>query len=67
MLSLELRAYNQFLKQYNEGCFPGQRIGQAFYNEFKLHKMHRQGDLKGLYEKDGSEAINLINQIFILN
>lgn len=37
-----------------------QRLGQAFYNHFNLHKITNQASLRGLYEADGEKASRLI-------
>lgn len=64
--SIELRAYKNFLKKFKDGKYGSQRVGQAFYNEFGLHKINDQSALKSLYEKDGTHAQRLIKQLFSL-
>lgn len=65
--SIEKHAYQAFQRKWNAGDFKGQRYGQAFYDHFNLHKLVNQDALRGLYEKDGEEAINLIKSLFKLN
>ncbi len=47
-----------------EGRFVHQRLGQAFYNHFNLHKLADQTSLQGLYEADGEKASRLIMRLF---
>jgi len=65
--SIEKRKYDIFMKRFKDGKFDGQRLGQAFYNEFNLHKIDDQNSLHNLYAKDGEHAANLIKQIFTFN
>lgn len=62
--SLELRAYQMFMQDFGDKKFGNQRLGQAFYNHFDLHKMTDQNSLRNLYEKDGREATSLIGLLF---
>jgi hypothetical protein len=62
--SIELHAYEVFCRKFENGEFGTQRFGQAFYNEFSLHKVHDQTSLKNLYAKDGQHARNSIKEIF---
>lgn len=44
--------------------FTGERLGQAFYNYFDLHKCSSHYSFRSkLYEADGKEARELIEQI----
>lgn len=53
-----------FYKKYNMGGYPYQRIGQAFYHHFELHKSEEWcGIGNTLYEKDGDEARALIDEL----
>lgn len=67
MLMIEKDAYERFLKKLKGGEFLEQRVGQAFYNEFNLHRLTNQEQLHNLYEKDGENALNLIKAIFEFN
>jgi len=62
--SIEQREYQKFMKMYKDGKFGTQRLGQAFYNHFNLHKVDDQDSLFNLYAKDGDNATNLIKQLF---
>lgn len=61
-LQLEKAKYNQFLKEYKEQN--GLRLGQSFYDYFKLYRMRERAELDFLYELDGEEAKNGIAQVF---
>lgn len=63
-LEIEMAAYDEFLVQWNQGAFQQQRLGQAFYNFFNLHKVTDQTLLTSLYEADGKKATALISRIF---
>jgi hypothetical protein len=63
-MSLEDAEYTIFKTKVREGKYKDQRIGQAFYNHFNLHKLRDQKSLKNLYELDGGPAIILINTLF---
>lgn len=63
-LEIERVAYDEFLVQWSQGVFAQQRLGQAFYNFFYLHKLADQSVLRNLYEADGKKAIALIAQYF---
>jgi hypothetical protein len=65
--SIEQRKFEAFVADHKSGKHKGQRLGQAFYNEFALHKVSDQTQLKGLYEADGTVAVALINQMFSFN
>ena len=53
-----------FIKNFNRGYFPNQRLGQAFYNQFNLHKLSDQEALAGLWQADGEDAKKLIHELF---
>lgn len=38
MYTIEPSAFEHFLAMYQDGAYKEQRIGQAFYNHFELHK-----------------------------
>ena len=63
-MHIEKIQYKTFLNRWSSGHFMHQRFGQAFYNYFSLHKLADQDRLLGLYEKDGVEAMDLVNQLF---
>ena len=62
--SIERRKYQQFFADFHAGRFGRQRLGQAFYNEFNLHRINDQASLFNLHAKDGDHAVKLIVQIF---
>lgn len=66
-LQLEKRAYHEFLKLWRADKLRGQRLGQAFYNHFRLHRLVDQDQLRGLFNKDGDEAHKIIGQVFRFN
>lgn len=66
-LQLECHRYTLFMKQFNQGKFKGQRLGQAFYDHFNLHKLANQDQLCGLYEADGKYALEIIGKVFMFN
>lgn len=80
-LQLERFQFDQFMKLFKTGNFignkkygkkltgpyHGQRLGQAFYNHFKLHRLVNQTQLKGLYELDGDAAMKVIKEVFKFN
>ncbi|KNH44641.1 hypothetical protein [Pseudomonas lini] len=63
-LEIESAAYNEFLTLWNQGAFEKQRLGQAFYNYFHLHRLTDQAFLHGLYEADGKKALVVISRLF---
>jgi hypothetical protein len=66
-LQLEKKAYHDFLKLWHGDKFRELRLGQAFYEHFKLYRLADQDQLHGLYEKDGDEAHKVIGQVFRFN
>lgn len=42
-LELERARYEEFKALHTQGDFGNQRLGQAFYNHFKLHKLKKSG------------------------
>lgn len=62
--SITRRAYQQFLRDFNSRKFGNKRLGQAFYEHFKLEKLVNQTQFYNLQAKDGDHAIASINQIF---
>ena len=66
-LTIEKKAYEIFRKNFKDEKFGNQRLGQAFYNHFDLHKLANQNQLNNLYEKDGEQAEKSIYAIFEFN
>ncbi|MFY1662880.1 hypothetical protein [Pseudomonas sp. Pseu.R1] len=66
-LQIERAAYEEFRCLWNLGNFEQQRLGQAFYNHFELHKITDQAALRSLYEADGEKASSLILRLFHLH
>ena len=65
MLQIEKFEFERFMKIFTKGKeFRGQRLGQAFYNHFNLHKLSNQERLNNIYAKDGPHAIACINAVF---
>lgn len=58
-LQIERAAYEEFIRLWAIGSFEHQRLGQAFYNHFNLHKLTDQTSLCGVYEADGKKALGL--------
>lgn len=63
-LQIERAAYEEFVRLWSQGSFERQRLGQAFYNHFNLHKLTGQVGLHDLYEADGDKAARLISRLF---
>nr|WP_253911926.1 hypothetical protein [Pseudomonas sp. CVAP\ len=61
---IERATYDEFLALWDRGAFENQRLGQAFYNHFRLHRLSERRLLHGLYESDGRKALNAIAGIF---
>jgi hypothetical protein len=66
-LTIEKRMFEVFMDKYRFGKFGNQRLGQAFYDYFKLSRLENQKSLKNIYEKDGKHALNSIREIFEFN
>lgn len=63
--SIEPEEYQRFLRDFYQGeKFKGQRLGQAFWNHYKLQKVADQESLGNLYELDGQQALDKIRAIF---
>lgn len=65
-LSIENREYERFLESFKNGKMGTQRLGQAFYDHFKLYRLVNQAALQNLYAKDGEHAKASILSIFDL-
>lgn len=66
-LQLEEKAFKSFMKLFKDGKFGSQRLGQAFYDHFKLHLIVDQKQLNNIYAKDGDAAISCIRSVFKFN
>ncbi|WP_313430522.1 hypothetical protein [Pseudomonas sp.] len=66
-LQIERAAYEEFVRLWRQGHFEHQRLGQAFYNHFNLHKLADQAALRDLYEAGGEKASGLILRLFRLH
>ena len=64
MLQVEKFEYDRFMKAFKHGKFGTQRLGQAFYNHFNLHRLSNQDRLNNLYAKDGNHAVACIAEVF---
>jgi len=65
-ITLEAKSLNKFYMLFNHNNFKGQRLGQAFFNHFDLHKMKRHEQFEKLYqETDSKKARNLISKLVI--
>jgi len=64
LLEIESARYDEFLDLWEQGAFTQQRLGQAFYNHFRLHRLTDQAVLQGLYEADSEKACAMISRVF---
>jgi hypothetical protein len=57
--------YDNFKKDWHNGKYAGQRLGQAFYNHFSLHKHDKKNDsaLDRLYNADNITAEKMISSM----
>ncbi|MPQ71047.1 MULTISPECIES: hypothetical protein [unclassified Pseudomonas] len=63
-MEIESVSYDEFLDLWEQGAFDQQRLGQAFYNHFRLHQLADQSVLQGLYETDAEKASVVISRVF---
>jgi hypothetical protein len=63
-MEIEKQVFDIFMQKFKCGKFGTQRLGQAFCNEFNLHRVSDQTTLHNLYAKDGEHALNLIKTLF---
>ncbi|MCU1732941.1 MULTISPECIES: hypothetical protein [unclassified Pseudomonas] len=63
-LEIERATYDEFLALWSQDAFKQQRLGQAFYNFFHLHRLADQTLVSNIYDTDGQKAITAINRIF---
>ena len=66
-LHLEEKAFKDFMNKFKKGKFGTQRLGQAFYDHFKLYRLVDQQKLQNIYAKDGEHAVNCIKSVFDFN
>ena len=64
MYVIEGHEYSVFVRKWERNEFEHQRLGQAFYNHFELHKLNDQDSLLNLYEQDGIQAKEIILKLF---
>ena len=68
MYEFEAAKYEEFFRDFKVGKYGAQRLGQAFFNEFNLHKSTQgKGVFDVLWNLDGKEAIEFIHKTFIFN
>lgn len=63
-LCIEKRRYEIFLQKFKKELEGKQRLGQAFYDYFKLDRLKDQNKLANIYAKDGEQAKAAILAIF---
>lgn len=66
MYEIEAARYQEFQALWARGSFDDQRLGQAFYNHFRLHALSDQSSLHALYEADGEQAQAMILKGFTI-
>ena len=68
MYEFEAAKYTEFFRDFNVGKYGAQRLGQAFFNEFNLHKSVQGRDVfDTLWNLDGEEALEFIHTAFTFN
>lgn len=60
VLTIEKRGFETFMHKFKKGKFGTQRLGQAFYNHYNLHRLTNQEMLNNIYAKDGDHALRSI-------
>lgn len=64
VISIEKAKLDEFYRLYNSNRFSGQRLGQAFFNHFELHKcVQYKPQLDRLYNMDGDSAKHYISML----
>jgi len=58
MFTIEKAKFDEFIRNFKAGEYGNQRLGQAFYNEFRLDKSSI--DSHNLWIKDGDSAMRSI-------
>lgn len=64
ILTIEKRKFDRFMARFKKGSYGTQRLGQAFYNHFKLNRLADQSALHCIHSKDGEHALNSIKTLF---
>ncbi len=69
MTSIEQASFDEFMRNYKEGKMGSMRLGQAFYNTFKLEKMvDKHLSLNKIYyEASNKKALGLIRETFLIH
>ena len=67
MITIERAAFDSFHAQWNQGKFWGQRLGQAFFNYFDLHKMRPTPFTDRIWNLDAGPALNEIKKNVIFS
>lgn len=66
--SIEKREFEAFMLSFKlTSKFRNQRLGQAFYNHFSLHKMNHGPEFNKLYELDAEQASKKIQELFTIH
>lgn len=63
-LTIEKASYAIFCEKFDKGEFGTQRLGQAFYDYYKLHRLSDQSQVEKIYVRDHKEAKDLIDGLF---
>jgi len=66
-LQIEKHAFDAFMAKFKNKKFGTQRLGQAFYNHFNLHRLTNQEVLNCVWERDGEHAQRCIQMICDFN
>ena len=67
-ITLEAKSLSIFFLLFKHNNYRGQRLGQAFFNHFALHKMRDQEQFAKLYEeRDELKASSMIHSLVILS
>lgn len=67
-LNIEKAKFDKFMARFKKKKFGNQRLGQAFFNEFDLHRvgseeMRKRIAEQHIYESDGDHALRSIREI----
>ncbi len=63
-LCIEKKQYELFLEKFNKTNLGKERLGESFYNYFKLDKLTDQDTLCSIFAKDGEQAKANILAVF---
>lgn len=66
-LQIEKHAFDNFMMKFKKGKFGTQRLGQAFYDHFNLHRLTNQEALCNVWAKDGEHTQRCIQMICDFN